>query len=168
MTATCFVGLGANLGDAQAAVRSGIDALSKLRSTRLLRASRLYRTPAWGLSGQPDFINAVAMLETALPPPELLEELLAIERQAGRNRGQGLRWGPRTLDLDVLLYGDRIIDEPGLNVPHPHLHERAFALVPLLEIAPDVSIPGIGAARDALARMETAGVQALTYVPPST
>lgn len=167
MTATCFVGLGANLGDAQAAVRAGIDALSKLSATRLLRASSLYRTPAWGLTGQPDFINAVAMLETALAPPELLGELLAIERQAGRNRGQGLRWGPRTLDLDVLLYGDRIIDEPGLTVPHPHLHERAFALVPLLEISPGVSIPGIGAARDALARMETAGVQALTYVPPS-
>jgi 2-amino-4-hydroxy-6-hydroxymethyldihydropteridine diphosphokinase len=167
VTAVCFVGLGANLGDAQAAVHSGIDALAKLHSTRLLRASSLYRTPAWGVTDQPDFINAVALLETSLVPAELLDGLLAIEREAGRNRGQGLRWGPRTLDLDLLLYGDRIVDEPGLRVPHPHLHERAFALVPLLEIAPDVLIPGIGAGRDALARMETAGVQALTYVPPS-
>lgn len=166
MSATCFVGLGANLGDAQAAVRAGLDALSNLRSTRLLHASGLYLTPAWGMTEQPDFINAVAMLETALAPADLLDELLAIERRAGRDRAQGLRWGPRALDLDLLLYGDRIIDEPGLRVPHPHLHERAFALVPLLEIAPDARIPGIGPGRDVLARMATAGVQALTYAPP--
>lgn len=166
MTATCFIGLGANLGDAQSAVRAGIDALSRLRSTRLLRASGLYRTPAWGVTEQPEFINAVAMVETSLAPAALLAELLAIERQAGRDREQGMRWGPRTLDLDLLLYGDRVIDEPGLRVPHPHLHERAFALMPLLEIAPDAVIPGIGAGRDVLARMETAGVQALTYAPP--
>jgi 2-amino-4-hydroxy-6-hydroxymethyldihydropteridine diphosphokinase len=167
VTATCFVGLGANLGDAQAAVRSGIDALSKLRATRLLHASSLYRTPAWGVTAQPDFVNAVVMLATSLAPSGLLDELLAIERRAGRDRAQGQRWGPRTLDLDLLLYGDRTIDEPGLRVPHPHLHERAFALVPLLEIAPDVTIPGIGSGRDALAVMETAGMQALTYAPSS-
>lgn len=167
MSSLCFVGLGANLGDAQAAVRAGIEALSTLPSTRLLRASGLYRTPAWGLTEQPDFINAVAMLETSLAPDVLLGQLLALERQAGRDRARSLRWGPRTLDLDLLLYGDVVIDEPGLHVPHPRLHERAFALVPLLEIAPDVVIPGVGPGRDALATMETSGVQALTYAPSS-
>jgi 2-amino-4-hydroxy-6-hydroxymethyldihydropteridine diphosphokinase len=167
VSSLCFVGLGANLGDAQAAVHAGIRALATLPSTRLLRSSGLYRTPAWGMTEQPDFINAVAMLETSLAPAALLDELLALERQAGRDRAQGLRWGPRTLDLDLLLYADLVIDEPGLHVPHPHLHERAFALVPLLEIAPDVVIPGVGPGRDALAMMETAGMQALTYAPSS-
>lgn len=166
MSVACFVGLGANLGDARAAVRSGIEALSHVRDTRLLRASGLYRTPAWGMTEQPDFINAVAMLETSLQPADLLEALLAIERRAGRERARDSRWGPRTLDLDLLLYGDHIVDEPGLRVPHPHLHERAFVLVPLLEIAPGIHIPGIGSAADLLATMETAGVQALTYDSP--
>ncbi|MFC0679143.1 2-amino-4-hydroxy-6-hydroxymethyldihydropteridine diphosphokinase [Lysobacter korlensis] len=167
MSEVCFVGLGANLGDAPAAVRGGIDALSRLAGTRLLRSSRLYRTAAWGVTGQPDFINAVAMLETSLAPLALLDSLLAIERDAGRDRSAGTRWGPRTLDLDLLLYGDLAVDEPGLRVPHPHLHERAFVLVPLLEIAPEARIPGVGDAHELLARMETAGVQALTYGAPS-
>ena len=108
------------------------------------------------------------MLRTSLPPTRLLAAMLDIERAAGRDRrADGSdRWGPRTLDLDLLLYGDRVVDEPGLRVPHPHLHERAFALVPLVEIAADVVIPGIGPARDALARMETADIQALTYTDP--
>src|SRR5688500_20215659 len=125
-------------------------ALDVLPQTRLLRASRLYRSRAWGVETQPDFINAVAMLESRLPARTLLDELLAIERAHGRDRNAETRWGPRTLDLDLLLHGEAVIDEPGLRVPHPHLHERAFALLPLVDVAPDALIPGIGPARDAL------------------
>jgi len=138
-------------------------ALGRLPGTRLLRASRLYRTPAWGVTAQPDFVNAVAMIETTLAPTALLQELLRIERDAGRDRlADGSdRWGPRTLDLDLLLYGDAVIDVPGLSVPHPHMHERAFVLVPLLEIAPDARIPGRAAVADALAAMAVGDIQAL-------
>ena len=141
------IGLGANLGDAAATLREAIAELARLPRTELLRASRLYRTPAWGVTEQPDFINAVALVETALPPRDLLDALLAIERSFGRTRLDGERWGPRTLDLDLLLHGDAVVDEPGLRVPHPRLHERAFALLPLLEAWPDAEIPGIGPAR---------------------
>ena len=156
-----FVGLGGNLGDAVAALRSAVQALSGLPQTRLLQASNLYRTPAWGLQQQPDFINGVAMLETQLDPRALLEALLGVERDFGRDRQAGSRWGPRTLDLDLLLYGDAVIGEPGLQVPHPHLHERAFALVPLLEIAPDILIPGQGRARDALSSLDISAIEPL-------
>ncbi len=156
-----FVGLGANLGDAPATVREAMRALDVLPQTRLLRASRLYRSRAWGVETQPDFINAVAMLESRLPARTLLDELLAIERAHGRERAAEVRWGPRTLDLDLLLHGDSIIDEPGLRVPHPHLHERAFALLPLVEVAPDAVIPGRGLARDIAAVMAGEGIQAL-------
>jgi 2-amino-4-hydroxy-6-hydroxymethyldihydropteridine diphosphokinase len=156
-----FVGLGGNLGDAVATLRSAVQALAGLPETRLLQASRLYRTPAWGLQQQPDFINGVAMLETQLDPRALLEALLGVERDFGRQREAASRWGPRTLDLDLLLYGDAVIDEPGLQVPHPHLHERAFALVPLLEIAPDILIPGQGRARDALSKLDISAIESL-------
>ncbi|WP_242162799.1 2-amino-4-hydroxy-6-hydroxymethyldihydropteridine diphosphokinase [Lysobacter sp. M15] len=156
-----FVGLGANLGDSPATVREAMRALDVLPQTRLLRASRLYRSRAWGVETQPDFINAVAMLESRLPARTLLDELLAIERAHGRERTAEVRWGPRTLDLDLLLHGDSIIDEPGLRVPHPHLHERAFALLPLVEVAPDAVIPGRGLARDIAAVMAGEGIQAL-------
>jgi 2-amino-4-hydroxy-6-hydroxymethyldihydropteridine diphosphokinase len=156
-----FVGLGANLGDAAATVRDALRALDVLPQTRLLRASRLYRSRAWGVETQPDFINAVAMLESRLPARTLLDELLAIERAHGRDRNAETRWGPRTLDLDLLLHGEAIIDEPGLRVPHPHLHERAFALLPLVEVAPDAVIPGRGLARDIAAVMAGDGIQAL-------
>ena len=113
------------------------------------------------MTAQPDFINAVAVLETALPARDLLDALLDIERACGRVRIDGERWGPRTLDLDVLLYGDAIIDEPGLRVPHPHLHERAFALLPLLDAWPDAVIPGIGPARECAAAMAVDGIEPL-------
>lgn len=156
-----FVGLGGNVGAAVTTLRAAIGDLSALPDTQLLRASQLYRTPAWGMENQPDFVNAVAMLETQLAPQALLEHLLAIERIHGRSRDADLRWGPRTLDLDLLLYGDAVIDEPGLHVPHPQLHKRAFALQPLVEIAPETAIPGIGRASDALAAMATTGIEAL-------
>ena len=155
------IGLGANLGDAAATLREAIAELARLPRTELLRASRLYRTPAWGVTEQPDFINAVALVETTLSPRDLLDALLAIERSFGRTRLDGERWGPRTLDLDLLLHGDAMIDEPGLRVPHPHLHERAFALLPLAEIAPEVEIPGIGMVGKLAAGMAVDGIEAL-------
>ena len=130
---TAYVALGANLGDARATVNAAIEALDHLPQTRLLRASSLYRTAPWEASG-PDFINAVAAIETALGAHELLRALQALELQAGRERPY--RNAPRTLDLDLLLYGDAIIDSPELIVPHPRLRERAFVLLPLAEIAP--------------------------------
>ena len=155
------VGLGGNLGDAARTLRDVVVALGQLPDTRLVQASRLYRTPAWGVTAQPDFINAVALLETGLSAQALLHALLAIERQFGRVRIEGERWGPRTLDLDLLLHGDAVIDEPGLRVPHPHLHERAFALLPLLEVWPEAVIPGVGVARDCAAAMAADGINPL-------
>lgn len=161
------IGLGGNVGDAAGTVRAAFDALAGLPGSRLLATSRLYRTPAWGLTDQPDFINAAAVLETTLAPQALLAAMLGVERAAGRDRSDDVpRWGPRTLDLDLLLYGDAVLDLPGLQVPHPRLLERAFALVPLVEAAPDVLIPGIGPARDALARMDAGDIEALTYPEP--
>jgi 2-amino-4-hydroxy-6-hydroxymethyldihydropteridine diphosphokinase len=127
------VALGANLGDARATVSDAITALDRLPQTRLLRASGLYRSAPWEASG-PDFINAVAAVETGLDAHELLRALQALELQAGRERPY--RNAPRTLDLDLLLYGDAVIDTPDLSVPHPRLRERAFVLLPLAEIAP--------------------------------
>jgi 2-amino-4-hydroxy-6-hydroxymethyldihydropteridine diphosphokinase len=156
-----FVGLGANLGEAARTLREALCELDALPDTRLLRASRLYRTPAWGVEAQPDFINAVAQLDTALDPRELLDALLALERAHGRDRARESRWGPRTLDLDLLLYGDRHIDEPGLRVPHPHLHERGFVLLPLAEIAPDLVVPGAGRVSTLAAAMAADGIEAI-------
>lgn len=161
-----FVGLGSNLGDSAEVLRAAARALDIAPQTRLLRLSSLYRTPAWGVTEQPDFVNAVAMLETGLSAQHLLAAMFAIEREAGRaRRADGSdRWGPRTLDLDLLLYGEAVIDEPGLHVPHPHLHERAFALVPLLEIAPDLVIPRCGPAREALQRIDAGAIRRLDAV----
>lgn len=155
------VGLGANLGDAARTLRDAIAALDTLPGTRVVQASRLYRTPAWGVTDQPDFINAVALLDTSLSPSDMLEALLRIERDFGRVRIEGERWGPRTLDLDLLLHGDAVIDQPGLRVPHPHLHERAFALLPLLEAWPGAIIPGIGPARECAGVMAADGIEPL-------
>ena len=160
-----FVGLGGNLGPVAETLRAAFAALDALPGTRLLRASRLYRTPAWGNEAQPDFVNAVAVLETVLRPQALLDALLALERDFGRERdAAGARWGPRTLDLDLLLHGDATIDAPGLHLPHPHLHQRAFVLVPLAEIAPDARIPNRGRVRDALAALPSADVAAISAI----
>ncbi len=161
MSTLAVVGLGANLGDARTSVLGALGVLDLLPSTQLLRASKLYRTAAWGHTDQPDFINAVAMLETALGARALLDGLLAIERDFGRIRTINERWGPRTLDLDLLLFGDDVIDEPGLQVPHPHLHERAFALLPLAEIAPEMTIPGLAKVGELAATMASDGIEAL-------
>jgi 2-amino-4-hydroxy-6-hydroxymethyldihydropteridine diphosphokinase len=147
--AQAFVGLGANLGDPQSQVRRAIAALGELPRTRLLAASSLYRSAPVGVGEQPDFINAVAKVETALPARELLDELVTVESRFGRDRP--FPGAPRTLDLDLLLYGDRLIDEPGLVVPHPRMHERAFVLLPLAEIAADISVPRRGSVKTLLA-----------------
>ncbi len=137
-----FVGLGANLGDPEAQVRGALTALEAIRATRLVAASSLYRSTPVGVGGQPDFINAVAAIETARGARALLDELLGVEARFGRRRE--FPGAPRTLDLDLLLYGDQLIDEPGLVVPHPRMHERAFVLAPLAEIAPETVVPGKG------------------------
>jgi len=144
-------------------VQGALRALDALPDTRVLQASRLYRTPAWGKTDQPAFVNAAAVLDTTLDARALLDAMLGIERDFGRDRATdgSDRWGARTLDLDLLLYGDAVIDEPGLRVPHPHLHQRAFALVPLVEIAPDIVIPGHGRASEIVAAMVTGDIQAL-------
>jgi 2-amino-4-hydroxy-6-hydroxymethyldihydropteridine diphosphokinase len=154
-----FVGLGSNLQDPVAQLRAACLALDRIPATRLQRASQLYRTPPWGLSEQPDFVNAVVELATGLAPRALLHALQALERQAGRARA--VRWGPRVLDLDLLLYDDTSRDDDGLQLPHPHLHERAFVLVPLAEIAPDLVVPGRGPVRELLAQVDRAGIEAL-------
>jgi len=161
---TAYIGLGSNLDDPRAQVLAALHALAALPRSRVLRHSRLYRSAPWGRRDQPEFINAAAMLQTTLAPRELLDELLAIERNAGRAR-DGTRWGPRVLDLDVLLYGSRVVDESGLRVPHPHLAERAFVLLPLAEIAPEVQVPGLARVDALLARIDASACVALEPDP---
>lgn len=156
---TACVALGSNLDDPRAQVQRGFEALAALPQTRLLARSRLYRTPPWGITDQPDFINAAARLETSLSPRALLDALRTIETRAGRVRG--VRNGPRILDLDLLLYGGRQIDEPGLVVPHPRLHERAFVLLPLADVAPDLKVPGRGRVHDLVARVDAGNCTAV-------
>jgi len=137
-----FVAFGANLGDPVSAYHHALDAIGRLPGTTVVRRSSLYRTDPIGVRGQPDYINAVVELATAMPAEDLLNALIKIEITAGRTR-QSHR-APRTLDLDLLLYADAVIDTPKLQVPHPRMHRRAFVLVPLAEIAPDAEIPGHG------------------------
>ncbi|HUO44548.1 MAG TPA: 2-amino-4-hydroxy-6-hydroxymethyldihydropteridine diphosphokinase [Burkholderiales bacterium] len=158
---TAFIALGANLQDPLTQVTAALDELAALPQTRLTRRSSLYRSaPAGdGYRGQPDFINAAAQIETALAPRALLDALLAIERKHGRIRE--FRNAPRTLDLDLLLYGGLRHHEPGLTLPHPRLHERAFVLLPLAEIAPGANVPGCGRVAELLNVIDTAGVTKL-------
>ena len=139
---TAYVALGANIGDPAATVLAAFAALSNLEDSRVVHTSSLYRTAPVGLKNQPDFINAVVALETGLAPEELLDALLDLEARFGRVRRD--RNGPRTLDLDLLLYNDIELDLPRLILPHPRLHLRAFVLQPLAEIAPTLVVPGRG------------------------
>lgn len=143
-TVWAFVGLGSNLDLPRQHLEDAIDALDAIPRTRVLRCSSFYRTAPVGFADQPDFINAVAIVETRLTPRELLDALLTIEQVHGRVRREPN--GPRTLDLDLLLYGAVVHHEDGLTVPHPRMHERAFVMVPLAEIAPGAEIPGHGPA----------------------
>ncbi len=140
-TTRAWVGLGANLGDAAATLAAAFDALAALPRTRLAARSSLYRSAPVDAGG-PDYLNAAAALDTALDPEVLLDALLAIESRHGRERPY--RNAPRTLDLDLLLYGDVVLDSPRLTLPHPRLHGRAFALAPLAELWPDGEVPGRG------------------------
>ena len=144
-----YVGLGANLGEPRRQLNEAIIAMSGLPETRLARHSSFYRTAPVGFENQPEFLNAVAVLDTRLAPGVLLEGLLGIERRHHRERS--FPNAPRTLDLDLLLFGDEQIARPGLTVPHPRMHERAFVLRPLLELDSEVSIPGKGRASAFLA-----------------
>ncbi len=137
-----FVGLGSNVGDRIGHLRSAICAMEALPGTGVERVSRFVETPAWGPVSQPDYLNAVAQVRTSCGPRAFLDALLAIEWEHGRDRASGVRWGPRTLDLDLLVYGDRVIEEPRLRVPHPRMTERRFVLGPLAELAPELVIPG--------------------------
>ena len=147
---TAFIALGSNLGDPEEKVRQGIAALAALPQAQLLAASSLYRSAALGHTDQPDFVNAVAQIATRLAPQALLAAMLAIEQRFGRERS--FLNAPRTLDLDLLLYDAQTLAEPGLTLPHPRMHERAFVLAPLLQIAPACVIPGRGPAAEWLAR----------------
>ena len=137
-----YIALGANLGDPTATVNAAFAALAELPQTALAGCSALYRTAPVGILDQPEFVNAAACLNTELAPEALLDALLAIEQRFGRRRGE--RNGPRTLDLDLLLYDDRVIDTPRLTLPHPRLHLRAFVLCPLADLAPALALPGRG------------------------
>lgn len=136
VSVTAYVGLGSNLGDRRAALDGALALLAPRR------VSRVAETAPWGLPDQPPFLNAVAELETELPPRALLDRLMDVEQRFGRRRD--VRWGPRTLDLDLLLYGDRRVSEEGLDVPHPRLAERRFVLESLAELCPDREVPGLG------------------------
>jgi 2-amino-4-hydroxy-6-hydroxymethyldihydropteridine diphosphokinase len=149
--ARAFVGLGSNLGDPEKLIRSALELLGAEAGIEVVAVSSLRETDPVGYEDQPRFLNGAAELATELPPQELLERLLAIERRLGRVRGEGPRFGPRTIDLDLLLYGQETVQEPGLTLPHPRLHERRFALEPLAELDPALKVPGHGPVQALLA-----------------
>ncbi len=161
MNVIATIGLGANLNDPAAQVEYALAELDRLPGTRLIAHSSLYASAPVGYVDQPDFINAVAQVETALAPRALLDALLDIEHRHGRERK--FRNAPRTLDLDLLLYGHAHFHEDALTLPHPRMTERAFVLLPLLEIAPDTVIPGHGPAADWLA---SCADQSVSVLPP--
>jgi 2-amino-4-hydroxy-6-hydroxymethyldihydropteridine diphosphokinase len=150
-----FVGLGANLGDRERTLRRAVDELRTLPGTEVRAVSSFRDTAPVGYLDQPRFLNGAAELETALPARGLLDELLRIERQLGRDRTREPPQGPRPIDLDLLLYGDEEIDEPGLEVPHPRLHERGFVLEPLFELDPGLFVPGRGPVQGLLAGLDS-------------
>jgi 2-amino-4-hydroxy-6-hydroxymethyldihydropteridine diphosphokinase len=154
-----WVGLGSNLDDPAAQLRCAFDELERLPGVQALQRSRLFRTPPWGRTDQPDFVNAVAGLDTTLPPHALLQALQALEARFGRERRE--RWGPRVLDLDLLLHGEARVHDAELRLPHPHLHERAFVLAPLADLAPELIVPGRGKVSVLLAGVDAAGIEAL-------
>jgi 2-amino-4-hydroxy-6-hydroxymethyldihydropteridine diphosphokinase len=146
-----FVGIGSNLGDREATLRRAVELLAAEEGIEVVAVSELRETEPVGPVEQGPFVNGAVRLATELPPHELLERLLAIEQRLGRVRKE--RFGPRTIDLDLLVYGEQVIDEPGLTIPHPRLHERRFALEPLAELAPELVIPGRGSISALLAKL---------------
>jgi 2-amino-4-hydroxy-6-hydroxymethyldihydropteridine diphosphokinase len=162
--ADVLIALGGNVGDVRSTFELAISAICDMARATLLARSSDYQTPPWGEQDQPPFVNACINIETGLDPHALLHALQEVETKFGRDRAKESRWGPRTLDLDILAYGDERIDEPGLTIPHPRLFERAFALVPLAEIAPDRPIGG-QTARQALKSLSIEGITRLPALP---
>lgn len=156
---TAFIALGSNLRDPEQQLRSALKALAGIPQTRVVRESSLYRNPPEGGLDQPVFVNAVAEIETGASPRELLDRLLEIERSHGRKRDYPN--APRTLDLDIALYGEQVVQEPGLTIPHPRMMRRAFVMVPLAEIAPDATVPGQGRVADLARRLDASGMEKL-------
>jgi 2-amino-4-hydroxy-6-hydroxymethyldihydropteridine diphosphokinase len=149
-----YVGLGANLGNREQTIRRAVDALGRRPGVDVLAVSAFRETEPVGFTDQPPFLNGAAVVETDLEPRALLDALLAVERELGRTR-DGPRFGPRTIDLDLLVFGNREVSEPGLTVPHPRLAERAFALEPLVELDPELEIPGRGRVADLLRGLQS-------------
>jgi 2-amino-4-hydroxy-6-hydroxymethyldihydropteridine diphosphokinase len=149
---TAYVGLGANIGPREVTLLRAVDLLAEADGVDVVGVSQLRETEPVGVVDQPRFLNGVVQVETSLSPRALLDLLLEIEASLGRVRGE--RWGPRTIDLDLLVYGSERVDEPGLRVPHPHLHERAFVLEPLAELAPELGVPGLGRVSELLAALD--------------
>jgi len=156
-----YVGLGANLGDREATIRRAVELLGATPRIEVVAVSTLRETDPVGYADQPRFLNGVAALDIALSPRELLDRLLAVERELGRVRGEGPRFGPRTIDLDLLLHGDEVVDEPGLVVPHPRLAERRFVLEPLHELDPECRLPDGRRVADLLRGVMDPGTPAL-------
>jgi 2-amino-4-hydroxy-6-hydroxymethyldihydropteridine diphosphokinase len=162
-----WIGLGSNIGESRQALGRALARIEALPDTRVVAVSPCYRTAPWGVTDQPDFLNAVARLATRLEPLALLHRLQSIERHLGR-RDDGPRWGPREIDLDILVYAGWVLSLPELTVPHPHLARRAFVLVPLNDLSPALEVPGQGRVEDLLASLdadERAGVQAADPIP---
>jgi 2-amino-4-hydroxy-6-hydroxymethyldihydropteridine diphosphokinase len=147
-----FVGLGANLGPREVTLLRAVDLLGAADGVEVVAVSQLRETEPEGVVDQPTFLNGAAALDTTLSARELLDLLHSVERELGRVRAE--RWGPRTVDLDLLVFGDEVVDEPGLTVPHPRLAERRFALEPLAELDPELVVPGLGRVADALAALD--------------
>lgn len=158
--AVAYMALGANLGDPVRQVRGAMDALDAMPGMHVLARSCLYRTPPWGVREQPPFINAVVCVDVDLTPHAVLKCLQTLEADAGRVR-DGQRWGPRLLDLDLLMQGEQTLDEPDLQLPHPRMAERAFVLLPLADIAADLVIPGRGCVRELLRGVDATGCERL-------
>lgn len=165
MSVTAFIGLGGNLGDVRTRLDAAIAALDASPGLRVTGRSRSFSTPPWGHLDQPDFVNAAIAVSTTLTPHALLDTLLSLEQAFGRVR-EGERWGPRTLDLDLLAFGDAMIDDDRLTVPHPRIAERAFVLLPLADIAPEAVLPGLGHLSDLIKAVDTTGCRALPLAVP--
>jgi 2-amino-4-hydroxy-6-hydroxymethyldihydropteridine diphosphokinase len=161
-----YIGLGSNVGDRHAHLAFALRTLAAVPGMRVVAASEFIETEPVGPIPQGRYLNAAAQIETSLPAREFLSALLEIERFRGRDRAREQRWGPRTIDLDLLLYGTGVIDEPGLTVPHPRLHERGFVLAPLAQIAPEVVVPTLDrTVRELLQRVNQSGLSAIKRSP---
>ena len=163
MEVIAYTGLGSNMGDKRGNIKAALELLGRVPGVKLLRVAPFYRTAPVGYTEQDWFVNTVAEVETTLSPAELLAACLDIENRLGRVRD--IRWGPRVIDLDLLLYNGQVIDEPDLVVPHPRMHERAFVLVPLADLAPELVIPGRGRVSELLAAVGREGVEEIVGTP---